>query len=74
MKPYTVILLCPDYATSSYGSDTCCLHVNANSPRAALAEARANIIEGDDNEGAEPADYFCVAVFDGELTNLNPEM
>lgn len=70
---YTVILMRPDYATDNFGNDAVLIAVDAKSPREALAEARALVLEADDNAQAEPADYYCIAVIEGEHVNLNPE-
>ncbi len=82
-KPYTVILLRPDYMADNYGQDTCMLHVKADNPTQALERARAEVIEGDYSdewaradfyEMHDPADYFCVAMLEGWLPDVNPEM
>jgi hypothetical protein len=73
MKKYTVILLRPDWATNNYGTDTYMECVEAENPTKALAEARRLVLVADDNEHAEPTDYFCIALIEGEHNDLNPE-
>lgn len=71
---YTVILLRPDYVTNNYGQDTYMECVEAADPSAALAEVRRMVIEvdGDDGAGADPTDYFCIALIEGEHNDIDP--
>ena len=58
MKPYTVLLLRPDYVADTYGHDTFCAHVEGLTVADALAAARAAVCEADGQE--TPEDYHCL--------------
>lgn len=70
---FTVVLLRPHGGPP----DTFMTTVHAKTPREALAKARAQIIEADcagfDIITAEPADYACIALIEGEHHDINPE-
>lgn len=67
MKPYTVLLLYPDYLASQYGHDRSIRHVLAES--AALAIAKAQRIDHRLNKRnaceSRPADYACLLCIAG---------
>lgn len=56
-KPYTVLLLRPDYMTDYYGTDTYLAHVDAPDPQSAVDIAK--------DEQDEPEDYVCLFCTDG---------
>jgi hypothetical protein len=70
---YTVLLLRPDYIADQYGEDTYLAHVTAGNPTEALAEARREVAKADGNDEPEWNDYACLCIFEGTLTDLNPE-
>ena len=75
-KKYTVILLYPDYMSENYGQETYMTCVDAKNPTEAVANARAEISAGGENEQdeeAEPTDFFVIAVIAGDHEDLNPE-
>ena len=65
MKPYTILLLRPDYVAATFGHDTFCAHVEGPTADAALAEARAAACEADEQE--TPEDYYCLFCTDGHV-------
>ncbi len=69
MKNFSVLLLRPDYATDSYGTDTYFAWVTAEDPRAAVAEARREVFKVDFGEVADcnnqDEDYAILAVLEG---------
>lgn len=76
LKPYTVLLLRPDYVTDNYGLDTYLAHAWAkDGPGQAVQTARAEAVEldcpGSLLDGADPDDYAVLAVFEGHLNDLN---
>lgn len=81
-KPYTVLLLRPDYARN-HDNDTLMLTVFAENPEAALAQAREDAIAADysnpdDREDFDDChdatDYECLLLIEGEHRDINPEM
>ena len=77
---YTVILLRPDYMTSSYGQDAWMEAVKARDPEEAVKLARSQCIlvdnewlDRDDGDFCgSPEDYFVIAVIRGNHDDLNP--
>lgn len=65
MKPYTVLLLRPDYVTAAFGHDTFCAHVRGDTPEVALNAARAAACEADNED--TPEDYYCLFCADGHV-------
>lgn len=74
MKPYTVIVMRPTWACN-YPRDTFMETAMADSPAAALAKVRQLAVEADTDEEFTPngEDYFCIAVIEGDHSDLNPE-
>ena len=79
MKPYTVLLLYPDYASGNFGHETYLAHVTAADPTAAILAARQqcdadyrrpNRDEADGFNDLE--DLFVHAVFAGHHDDLKP--
>jgi hypothetical protein len=66
MKPYSVLLLLPDYAVSDFGQETYLAHVEGESPKWALDAARYAAV---DAIGGEPDDYFCLLCVDGYVSD-----
>lgn len=66
-KPYTVLLLRPDYIAATFGHDTFCAHVRAPNPREALVAARVAACEADVTD--YPCDYYCLLCADGHITD-----
>ena len=67
MKPYTVLLLRPDYVANTFGHDTFCVHTVAASTVAALTAARAAACETDEQD--VPEDYYCLFCTDGHVVD-----
>jgi len=64
MKKWTVLLLRPDYLAATFGHDTFCAFVEAETPAQALVAARNAAIVADENpDGA--ADYYCLLCIRG---------
>jgi hypothetical protein len=69
MKPFTVILLMPDYHVDAYG-ETRTVHVMADTPRRALRTAQLKVVVDEHIEMPDPTDLHDlagVAVFEGHL-------
>ena len=68
MRPYTVILLYPDYLATTFGQDTCLAWVEGEDRDQAVKNAQIELAK---NEGTdEPDDFFAIACFDGYLEEL----
>jgi hypothetical protein len=67
MKPYTVLLLRPDYAAATFGQDTFCAYVEGMTPEDALIAARSAACDEDDTD--TPEDYYCQFCADGHIIN-----
>lgn len=72
IKPYTVLLLRPDYMTDNYGQDTYQSWVLAVDVAAAIRAAQEGA-NASDAAGVEelgsPEDYFVLAVYEGHHYN-----
>lgn len=68
-RPYTAIVLRPDYTAENYGQDTYLAWVNADTAAEAADRARGAAAAVDKNEGNEE-DYFLIALFEGKLIDL----
>lgn len=72
IRPYTVLLLRPDYMTDNYGQDTYQAWVLAadvaTATRAAQEGANASDAAGAEELGS-PEDYFALAVYEGHHYN-----
>lgn len=73
-KPFTVLLLKPDYASDAFGQDTALAHVEADGTADAVWKARAAVGEQiEDFDIAEQEDdLFVIAVFEGHLQDVQP--
>jgi hypothetical protein len=79
LKEYTVVLKYPEYVTDGndqYYTITVC----GNNPKSAVRNARKWMCDEYAEENADtgdtvdnPLDFACVAVFEGEHNNINPE-
>lgn len=63
MKQWKVLLLRPDYAAATFGHDTYCAHILAETPKEALWEARQDAIKTDGT--SVPEDYYCLSCTEG---------
>lgn len=74
MKPYTVLLLRPDYIAEPYGQDTYLAHVDANNPDEAVVAAQMQVWNEDhgDDAGSSWDDYHPLLVLDGHLYDAAP--
>ena len=78
MKPFTVLLLRPDYISDNFGLDTYLAHVNAASPKLAQEKAQMEAWVDDhggpdeieDDADGEPDDYFVLFVAVGHLHDI----
>lgn len=67
-KPYTVVLLRPDYMTSEYGQDVYVALVKALTRHDAHMAAQKELFEYDCKDGGEPrsvSDYALCVMFEG---------
>ena len=65
MKPYTVLLLRPDYIASEFGHDIYLAHVHARTPREAkrVAQDEVRLVDGDAVDDSE--DYHPPFITEG---------
>lgn len=70
MKPYTIILLRPDYMTDDFGHDTFTDHVEARDIDLAIKTAQLQACHADQNTVSKKDDYYPLAVFEGHHRNL----
>ena len=68
MKPYTVVLLLPDYVAGQYG-ETYCTHVKAADPKAAIESAQEEARDAHSGIGRLP-DYLPVFAAAGHHDDL----
>lgn len=69
-KPYTVVLLRPDYMTDMYGQDVYVAHVNAPTTLHAVQTAQEQAFDADAKDDAhpdDPEDYALCVMFEGHL-------
>lgn len=77
MKPYTVLLLRPDYIADEFGKDTYMAHVMAPdvacAQKMAQNEAHGCDMKGNDEEDVygEPADYAVLLVLPGRHNDVS---
>lgn len=64
VRPYTVLVLRPDYMVANYGQDTFLRHVNATSPLQAQRIARRQAANADRSE-AFSEDYYILLTLEG---------
>jgi hypothetical protein len=72
MKPYTVILLYPDYLPDNYREETFTAHVSAIDGDAAVRAAQADAVSANTDDDGEtrcgdPSDFAVIAVYAGHL-------
>lgn len=74
MRPYTVLLLRPDYIAEPYGQDTYMAHVFADWPDDAVEAARIKAWNEDhgDDAGTSWDDYHPLLVLEGHHRNPDP--
>ena len=73
MKPFTVLLLYPDYATSNFGQETYQAWVEARTMQEAKELAQLEAAQHERPPGEEldpPDDYHVLAVYEGHLNNV----
>ena len=80
MKKYTVILIYPDHVAENYGEEFYTAHVEAKTPKQALAKAREKALadnslssDPESDDYCNPVDFACVAMFEGHHDDVNPE-
>ena len=71
MKPYTVLLLRPDYIAEPYGQDTYLAHVHARTPREAkrVAQDEVRLVDGDAADDSE--DYHPLFITEGHHQDMS---
>lgn len=76
LKPYTVLLLRPDYVADQFGTDTYMAHVEAGSVAEAEDMARSNAVQGDWQEGCnyDHADYAVLLVLEGHHNDIKEDL
>lgn len=74
MRPYTVLLLRPDYIAEPYGQDTYMAHVEAENPVNAIEAAQIEVWNEDagDEDSTSWDDYHPLLVLDGHLYDAGP--
>lgn len=74
MKPYTVLLLRPDYIAEPYGQDTYMAHVEAENPVNAIEAAQIEVWKEDhgDDAGESWTDYNVLLIIEGHHRDLYP--
>ena len=74
MRPYTVLLLRPDYLAEPYGQDTYLTHVFADSPDEAVDAAQIEVWNVDQGDDADTSwdDYHPLLVLDGHHYDAAP--
>lgn len=79
MKKYTVILLYPDHIASDYPefyettADACSAKDALHAARVQAVKANDGALDPESDDYINPYDFACVAVYEGDLNNLNPE-
>ncbi len=68
MKPYTVLLLRPDYIAEGT-VDTYTAHVTASSEASAVSQAQTEVYVLDHRDANNPEDYACIGLFEGHHMN-----
>lgn len=74
MKPYTILLLYPDYLANNYGEDTFTTVVIAPTAEAAinLAQHEAAAVEHCSEDTNAFEDFLALGVFEGDHINYAP--
>ena len=68
MKPYTVILLYPDYLSHNYGQETYTAHVFAYNREDVIKNAQAQaVIENEMDTDEQGEDFYPLACFAGHI-------
>lgn len=73
MKPYTVILIRPDYIAENYGEDFYFAHVEAENPTAAVKAAQIEVVREDGYDEDHAENYALVAIFEGHHEDVRDE-
>ena len=69
-RPYTVLLLYPDYLASDYGHETYLAHVHAHTTEAAIRFAQNEVASAGDNGLDSAPDFHVLAVFAGHQIDI----
>lgn len=76
-KPYTVVLMLPEYLAENYGEDVYRAFVTATTPKAGVAAARREldkVMKDAGNGGLDDlVDAAVVVMYEGHHTDINPE-
>lgn len=77
MKPYTVLLLRPDYLADEFGVETLLFREEANTPGGAVVSAQERACEfdadGPEDDSINPDDYHPLLVIEGHHEDVTPE-
>ena len=71
MKPYSVLLLYPDYISDNFGHETYYDFVGARGVKSAIKEARRRCIATNDLDLDSPDDLHALLVVEGHQKGLN---
>lgn len=73
MKPYTILLLRPDYIAKPYGQDTYMAHVEAENPANAIEAAQIEVWKEDhgDDAGESWTDYNVLLIIEGHHQDMS---
>lgn len=71
-KPYTVLLLRPDYIADNFGSDTYLAYVEAEDVSSAVMIARQSVVSIDGTMPENTEDYYVLMVCDGHVNDIRP--
>lgn len=71
MKPFTILLLYPDYIADNYGHETYLAHAYGSSVENAILHARIEARDASDAELDDLDDFHVLAVFEGLLRDLS---
>ena len=72
MKPYSVLLLYPDYFADNFGQDTFFTHVEALGPKEAVRTAQHEIQTANQQEVDDPTDFYPLLVIEGHHDDVKP--
>ena len=76
LKPFTVILLYPDYCTDTFGQDNWMSTVEAADPVRAVIAARKQCLKDNKKEFGskicDAEDLFVIAVLEGDHVDVKP--
>lgn len=72
VRPYSVLLLRPDYIADDFGWDTYLAHVEAEDVTSAVMIARQSVVAVDGTMPENTEDYYVLMVCDGHVKDIRP--